>query len=182
MSGRTRASFAAGAIAGSTAVGLAAFAHVSAGGELSVVVALLATIAIGALCGLAASRVRVTFWRAAALAVAAQPALHLAFDGGGTQSHHHHAGAHPMSMSSSSSTDTRMLVAHVGVALVAAVLIRWGARWLCTMPEIARAIVMPLRSVVVPTPLRSDRMPALAVVGGSQSPVSRWWDNRGPPE
>lgn len=173
----------AGALAGTTTVALAALAHTSAGGSLDTRPAIVCAAVLGLVGAIAASCVRITFWRAALVTIAAQPMLHLAFDGFHPRPHQH-VGHHTMepAPAHAGGTDTRMLVAHVAVALGAAVLMRWGLRWLRSMPEVARAIVVPPRSVVVPITLRAHRAPAVAIAGGAQSLVSRWWDNRGPPE
>lgn len=116
-------------------------AHALAGGHiplLPVSLAVLAAIAVGTV-------LRPTFWRVLLVAIGAQPAVHFALMAGhpsGHDAHAHHAGvghAHTIP----AHADTRMVVAHLAGLLVTAVALRWGARWLRTLPAIARAFVTP---------------------------------------
>src|SRR5690606_18643971 len=106
------------------------------------------------------SRVRWTFPRLALAALLAQPVLHRVFAAShGAHSaggHHHgaHAGGHldhdHASMAdaivapagASDHGSAWMAVAHVVVAFAVAAILRWGVRWLRSMPALARAFGM----------------------------------------
>ncbi len=129
----------AGAAAGTAVVGFAAGAHVAAGGALAGAATLAVATAAAGVGALGAARMRWTFWRLVVVALAAQPVLHLAINGDtGAHHGHHSAGA-------AGHASTAMVVAHLAVALVAAVTLRWGLRWVRTLPALARALAVPSR-------------------------------------
>jgi len=184
MSGARRRCLATGIWSGTTMVGFAALAHASSGGSVDIGVVVVASVLAIALSAVVASRLPLTFWRAALLALAAQPLLHIAFERGTHPAPSvDHAGMHHhVDMASSGGgTDVRMLVAHMAVALATALVVRHGLQWLTSMPDLARAIVLVERRVIAPVPMRAGRIPALVGVAASPRPVSKWWDNRGPP-
>jgi hypothetical protein len=162
-----------GVPAGIAIAGLAIAGHGSAGGEVSGISPLIAV----AICVLGAvslrTSIRWTFSRLLVAATAVQPVLHLVMSGESGHAHHG-AGA------SAGTGDPPMWLMHGGLAIVAAVTIRWGVRWLRSMPAVARALLPPRRAragtllIVVPigppTPvLACDRHSLLT------------WTNRGPP-
>ena len=68
---------------------------------------------------------------------------------------------------------------HAGAALVVAVVLRWGIRWLRSMPELIRAIVYAVR-VSATAPLTGMRLaPAPALAPASTRYLLR--ESRGPP-
>jgi hypothetical protein len=176
--GRPPRALTTGVAAGVTVAGLAIAAHALAGGELSgigpliaVATCVLAAISLGA-------SIRWTFTRILVAATALQPVLHLVLGGhAGHPAHHAH---HGVGAAGAAGADPRMWVMHGGLAIVAAVAIRWGARWLRSMPALVRALLPP-------PPARAGMLPIAAPIG-APTPVlacDRWslltWTNRGPP-
>jgi len=103
VSGAARGILVAGTVAGA-----GGFAHVTASGGLeprSLLLAVGLTIAVG---GSLVRRVRWTFARALAAAVAAQSVLHVVLEGGGHAGGHAHAAHH----AAATSADERMWILH----------------------------------------------------------------------
>ena len=105
------------------------------------IVALLGVVVLSAVLG---RRLRWTFPRVLLVSLAAQPLLHALFTAGGhsgdplhdAHAHHHMATALPMPVirrCQSSTPRSRLLRALV---------IRWGLRWLRSMPELVRAVAL----------------------------------------
>lgn len=164
----------AGAAAGTSVVGLAAGAHAAAGGALDGAPTLAAAAGAACVGAVAAARVRWTFWRLTAVAVAAQPLLHVVLDGGADGHHGHHAGP------AATHASTTMVVAHLVVALGVAVLLRWGLRWVRTLPALARALVVPRRGLAAPC-LRSVGWVPVTPRVGRDLAVLAARGSRGPP-
>lgn len=146
-------------------------AHVAAGGALAWTPVLVAF----ALTTLAAHRVRWTFPRLVTAVALAQPVLHVALGMAHPTPEQHHAG-HTVH---AAHADGRMVAAHLTITLVAAVGLRWGVRWLRTLPTLARALVdaRPRLALAVPqfvatvrTASVALRQPVLAAAHGSRGP------------
>ena len=168
MSGRW-----SGIAAGGAAAGAGALAHVAAGGAVgpAFVVAATASMTVGGLLG---PRLRWTFWRAVAAAAAVQPLVHLALASGGG---HAHAGHH-----ADHTVEGRMWILHTAVAVVVAVLVRWGGRWRRTMPAAIRAVAVAV-APAGPPPVVPDA-PHWALTDGGAAPravATLAWTSRGPP-
>lgn len=156
---RPRPAIATGAGVGAAVVGLAASAHAAAGGVLAPEALLGAFVIVTSLATYATRFGRWSFWRLVVAVGAAQPLLHsvLGAGHGGHHQHHQHevATAH---------ADTAMAVAHVVVTLIAAVALRWGVRWVRTLPAVARSLVVPRQQAVIACPayVRFAPLPPLA--------------------
>lgn len=180
MRDRLRAARATGVAGAVVAPG--ALAHAAAGGALDLAPTALACVVVAA-AAFAADRVRWTFPRLVLAAAAGQPVLHVLFSAGhapvsspGHGGHAEHAGHTALAVAG---VEGRMVAAHLAVTLVVAVALRWGLRWLSTLPTIGRALVVPRRGTPVPRvvrvrfappapPLRRDL--AVLAVRGSRGP------------
>lgn len=183
MPGRSARSLLAAASTGVLVVAAAAAAHVAAGGTVDGYALIgLAALSIAVSTTLA-SRVRLTFVRAVTATLLLQPVMHTML-GHGTgmtgdaASHAHHDMAMP---AASTHVVSSMAASHAAVALVCAGFLRWGVRWLRSMPAVGRALVVRARTVVVPIVLPRDRAPAIADTAAAPLAVLVAWDNRGPP-
>ncbi len=184
-----RTALASGALAGAAVVGVGGFAHLTAGGHVAAASFATATVVAAVAGAMVGLRVRWTFWRALGIALTAQPVLHAVLGGGGGHAHHDssmHAASGSMTadaaaMSShASSPSASMWLAHVGVALAVAVLARWGARWVRTMPELVRAVADAARRLTVIMPAPSlTLVVAPGFARGRREALA--WDSRGPP-
>jgi hypothetical protein len=180
--------FLAGLLAGVAIVAAAAFSHLGAGGPIERP-ALALMLAAACVVGLGLASIRWTFVRLALVTVAAQPLLHLLFvsvgshaDGMSADAHaaHHSLDQHQAMLASSPHAGGTMWIVHAAAALAAAVVIRWGWRWLRSMPDLVRAIVYATCSAPVAAAARRVRM----VVAEAWSPVPvvlSAWNGRGPP-
>ncbi len=182
MVGRFPHGLTAGTMAGVTIAGLAAVAHVSAGGEVAgtrSIVALLGVVALAAALG---TRLRWTFPRVLLVSLAVQPLLHALFTAGGHAGDPLHAAHahHHMATAPADAGHPSMPVVHAAVALAGALVVRWGLRWLRSMPELVRAIAFATRriGVVPPAPVMAFT-PTPALAGGRQAMPT--WTCRGPP-
>ncbi len=184
-----RAAAAGGALAGAAVVGVGGFAHVAAGGQLAAQ-SFLAATAVAAAAGAAIRlHVRWTFWRLWSVALVAQPVLHalLAVDGGHGPHHSSmHAGGGSLAgdaaglSSHPSSHAGVMWFAHVGLAVAVAVLVRWGARWVRSMPALVRAVADGARRLTLILPTPSVTLAAAPGFDrGRREGLA--WDSRGPP-
>jgi len=153
--------------AGLAVVAVGAFAHAAGGGHVPWRPALAAFVVVTAL---AAQVQRWTFWRAALLTAFAQPALHFAFGAGAGHAHHGHDAHHMSGV---------MPWAHMVAALVTAVALRWGVRWLQALPAVARALVVPPRRLTLP--IVAPAWPAPAPVFAVRPAFARVPSTRGPP-
>ncbi len=165
-------------------VGCALFAHVAAGGRVAGPAALaLLTVAVAAL-AVALASTRPTFIRLLAIAAGAQPLLHVAFGSLASHtspSHAHHAGAqHATMLTSTDHASATMWIVHLVAAVVTAVVVRWGWRWLRSMPELLRAIAYSIRSVAFVEPAARVRRVAAGIRIPNQLALLTW-DERGPP-
>jgi hypothetical protein len=147
---------------------------------LAMVVVVLGAVAV-------APRLRWTFPRVLCAALVVQPMLHtvLATSGHGMPAGdmaldpagHEHAMA--MSAMPAQQFELAMWGTHAAAALVVAVVVRWGVRWLRSMPELIRAIVFTGRvsATAALTGLRLAPTPAVA------PPSVRYLlcESRGPP-
>ena len=182
MVGSVARSRVAGLVAGIAVVATAAFAHVRAGGSLDATTSVPLMLGlVGAAAGLAPS-LRWTFGRLIVASLAAQAMLHVASGLASPQaqlasgSHHH---THSTAMHAVDGSGLDMWALHVGLAIMLAVVARWGARWLRSMPGIVRALFVAVRDV----------RPVLLVRQRLAPSVDRWcgrhvgvaWDSRGPP-
>ncbi|HWL44375.1 MAG TPA: hypothetical protein VNQ73_15650 [Ilumatobacter sp.] len=164
---------------GLAVVGPGAVAHVAAGGALPVAPVVVALAAVGSLAAMVGRSVRWTFPRLVAAALAAQPLLHLAF-GAGHAGHAGHSSHAVHAATTSTHADGRMVAAHLVVSLVVAVGLRWGVRWLCALPAIGRALVLPARGVSEPQVVRV-RFAPIAPVPRRNLAVLAARGSRGPP-
>ena len=182
MVGRFPHGLTAGTMAGATIAGLAAVAHVSAGGELGgtgSIVALLGVVVLSAVLG---RRLRWTFPRVLLVSLAVQPFLHALFTAGGPSGdalHNAHA-HHHMATAPADAGHPSMPVVHAAVALVAALVIRWGVRWLRSMPELVRAVAFAMRRVGVVPPAAAMALTPMPVLAGGRQAMPTW-TCRGPP-
>jgi hypothetical protein len=177
----------AAAIGGFTVVG-----HVVAGGRVTSPLTLgLVTLTVLAL-GVVLATVRWSFARLLVVTVAAQPVLHVVLGtaaphGAGAEGGHaiHHATVHTSEqhaamLSSAGHGATAMWVVHVAAAVLTAVVVRWGWRWLRSMPALLRAVVYAIRSI--PFADLERRLPSVAVDARIPNRLALLaWDGRGPP-
>ncbi len=161
-----------GITAGGAVAAAGALAHVTAGGSLgpAFAVAVTASMTVG---GLAGPRLRWTFWRALGAAAAVQPLLHLALATGGD---HAHAGHHAMD-----GAGERMWILHTAVAVGVAVLVRWGGRWLRTMPAAVRAVALAMAPARGPSVGPDAPRWARTTARAPRAVASLAWTSRGPP-
>ncbi len=166
-----------GAQAGAVIAVLAALGHVAAGGRLPLVGAALGIGAVVAGCAVVGPSVRWTFGRILLAAFGVQAALHLVFSSAGHAGHAPHVHPeHAATVGSSSS----MWIAHAAVAVVAAVALRWGWRWLRAMPGLVRAVLLGMRSLRAPFASSSSLLSSIVSVGTGHATVFTW-RSRGPP-
>jgi hypothetical protein len=181
----------AGLLGAAAIVGLTVVAHVAGGGRFTSTATLgLLTVVVLAL-GLVLASVRRSFGRLLIISVVAQPVIHVVLDtvtAHGTshgphaihQNSVHTSEQHAAMLSSAGHDATAMWVVHVVAAVVTAVVVRWGWRWLRSMPALLRAIVYSVRSVPVVDLVRR-------LVGGDVDALVPnrlallTWDERAPP-
>jgi hypothetical protein len=178
-----------GVAAGAAISALAVFAHVTAGGSLTGWAPLVGLVAVMTATTATAPRLRWTFPRVAAAAMLLQPLLHVAFAAGHSSAPGHasahadhlaHAARHDLAGHAVAGHSLAMPVAHVAIALVTAVLLRWGLRWLRAMPGLLRTLVAGARpDVRWVLPQVRMAAPAAALVPVDVARVP--WDSRGPP-
>lgn len=188
-------------------VGPGALGHVAAGGSLPAAPAVATWAALAALAAALGPRLRWTFARLTVVALLAQPVLHAVFGLGhgghaGLDAHAAHAvhahppgghlgapgaltagpSGHAAAHGSVAHGSVWMAIAHVVAAFAIAAILRWGVRWVRSMPTLARALVVAGRGRVAPVPRRplwfavapvAVRPVPVAVVGGCGT--------RGPP-
>ena len=178
----------AGLAAGIGVVASATFAHVRAGGSLDAnasVPFMLLIVGAGAVLG---PRMRWTYARVVVASMAAQAALHVAFGGASTMSmatptashaheHHDHTGSAAMHVTGGAGLE--MWVLHLALAIGLAIVVRWGVRWVRSMPGIVRALFVAAHNVR-PIPVIGQRA-AVIVAAWCGRDVEVAWDSRGPP-
>jgi uncharacterized membrane protein YjdF len=183
MRERSSRSLLVGVPVGITFVGLAVVAHMSAGGRADawrVAVASITAVAVAAVL----ARLRWTFTRLVLVALVSQPLLHIVLAHGShaDQMMEHGGHHHEMVMgASSSASHTSMPLAHSALAVVSAVAVRWGLRWLRSMPDVARALVVAGRGAVSAVAIAIDRVTAYVSVACTSLAGLLTWDTRGPP-
>jgi hypothetical protein len=169
----------AGLLAGIGLVASAVFAHLRAGAQITPAVALPVMLLVVGGASALAPTLRWNFARLVVASIAAQLVLHLAFGIGSTHataSHHH---GHVGSMHAAGGRSPDMWILHLGVAVVIAVALRWGARWLRVMPGLVGALLVPARTVV---PVALRREPAsMSDIRWGERDAEVAWDSRGPP-
>lgn len=175
------------AAGGLLVIASATAAHMAAGGTVDVYALIgLATLSV-ALSTTLASRVRLTFARAITATLLLQPVMHQML---GHRSavpnvatgHMDHSMDHAMPMPETSThIGSSMVASHAAVALLCAVALRWGIRWLRSMPMIGRALVLRARTAVVPMLTVGATAPATPDVVVAPFAVLFAWDTRGPP-
>ena len=166
MSGRR-----SGIVVGGGVAAVGARAHVAAGGSVGpAFAAATAAMTLGALAG---RRLRWTFWRALAGAVAVQPLLHLALGAGGDDAHAAHHGV--------DGAGERMWILHTAAAVGVAVLARWGGRWLRTMPAAARAVALAMAPTGAPSVGPGGPPWARSAAIAPRAVAAVAWTSRGPP-
>ena len=183
MPPRSPSSHLAAAAAGLLVVASATAAHIAAGGTVDLYALTgLATLAV-AVCTTLASRVRLTFGRAITATVALQPVVHAMLGHrqlppvAGTG----HVGHVMPTPEPGTHVVSSMVLTHAAVAMLCAVVLRWGVRWLRSMPTIGRALVLRPRTVIAPLLAVGDRSPAVHDVAVAPLAVLFAWDTRGPP-
>ena len=188
MTRRSGDRFTAGLLVGVGIVAAAAFAHLGAGGAIDPA-SMALMLAAALVTGLVLASIRWTFARLVLVTVAAQPLLHLLFesagghaDGMSPDAHgaHHSIEQHRAMLASTQHADSTMWIVHVVGALATAIVIRWGWRWLRSMPDLVRAIVYATCSVPIASTTRRMRI----VVADAWLPdpvVLSAWNGRGPP-
>jgi len=183
MPARSSRSLLAAASSGLLIIATATAAHVAAGGAVDIYALTgLAALSV-ALSTTFASRVRLTFVRAVAVTLLLQPVMHqMLGHGAGVASDASGHTQHDMPMPAQGThVASSMLAIHAAVALACAVILRWGLRWLRSMPTIGRALVVRTRGVAVPVTLAGDHAPAVHYTVESPLAFLFAWDNRGPP-
>jgi hypothetical protein len=178
VAGRLPRAIITGVPAGVLVAGLAIAAHASAGGEVSGIgpSIAVATCALGAVS--LTTSIRWTFVRILVAATALQPVLHLVLGGhAGHDAHHAHGGA---AASAAGAADPQMWIMHGGLAILTAVALRWGVRWVRSMPALARALLSRTPAWVGVLPIASPVEPATTVIACDRHSLLTW-TNRGPP-
>ncbi len=163
--------------------------HVTAGGTVELLRFLSVSAAAVALAtGASCVGTRWSLSRIALASLLAQPVLHVAF--GHSEQHQvtGHMTGHDMVMTvaspgggSASGSMVSMIIAHVMVALIAALVVRWGGRWLWMLPLVARSLCLRQRGAVAPFPSATSLAPAELEAGRVPIGVLLAWDSRGPP-
>jgi hypothetical protein len=72
-----------------------------------------------------------------------------------------------------------MWILHIALAIGVAILVRWGVRWVRSMPGIVRALFVAARNVR-PVPYAGQQATVI-VAGWCARDVEVAWDSRGPP-
>ena len=183
MPARSSRSLLAAAAAGLLIIAAATAAHVAAGGAVDIYALTgLAALSV-ALSTTLVSRVRLTFVRAITLTLLLQPVMHqmLGDNAGGASNATGHT-QHGMPMHASGThVASSMLATHAAAALACAVILRWGVRWLRSMPAFGRALVVWTRGVAVPVAMPGERATGQPDTLGVPIALAFTWDNRGPP-
>jgi hypothetical protein len=173
-----------GAFAGVTIVVASALAHVAAGGAVNGR-GLLVAAAVAALSGVAI-RTHLTLGKLVAIAALTQPVLHAALSHGAasTAIHQHTAGHADHHVSHGGAAGTHglsMMVAHAVVGVGIALALRWGVRWMRSMPEIGRALVTSGNGVAALIVLPARAVAPVTDAAGTPLAVLPAWRGRGPP-
>jgi hypothetical protein len=172
-----------GGVVGATATTLAVGGHTLAGRAPSWTVLATATIAIGA-ASILLSRLRWTLPRLLALLLAGQAGLHTLFIVQVAPPHagHVHTGHPPEQTATLLPDDVEMLACHVLAAVVTALLLRRGERWLCgVLDALGLRAVRLLGAALTVYPARPQPVPVrVAERPRSYATDDAWWQ-RGPP-
>jgi hypothetical protein len=178
-----------GGLVGATATTLALGGHcLAAGRPPSWTVLTAATIAIGATSVLL-SRSRWTLPRLLALLLAAQAGLHTWFlvqapaqHAGHAHTGHAHTGHAPEPTSALLPDDLEMLAGHIAAAVVTALLLRQGERWLCGVLDVLGLRALRLLVALVTVHAARPQPVAVRVAERPRSHATDdpWWQ-RGPP-
>jgi hypothetical protein len=175
-----------GGVVGATATALALGGHILAAGRPpSWTVVAAATVTIGVV-SILLSRLRWTLPRLLALLLAGQAGLHTWFlwqQAPPPHAAHVHTGHAPEHAATLLPDDAGMLAGHVLAAVVTALLLRQGERWLCrVLDALALRAVRLLDAVLTvyaarpqPVPVRVAERPRSYVTDDA------WWQ-RGPPQ
>lgn len=174
-----------GGVVGATATTLAVAGHSLADGRPPPwTVIATATIAIGT-ASILLSRLRWTLPRLLALLLAGQAGLHTLFLVQAPPPHagHVHTGHAPEPTASLLPDDLEMLAGHVLAALVTALLLRQGERWLCgVLDALGLRVVRLLDAVLTVYAARPQPVPVqVAERPRSYATDDGWWQ-RGPPQ